>query len=226
MSKQEFDEFAKDYDEILVNSMPPGMAESAYFAEYKIKLIRRQFAGELPIRILDFGCGAGRSLDYIGEFFPGAEIWGFDVSEDSLKEAAVRKPTAKLISDMAEVAGHEFDLIIAANVFHHIPQADRADAVQRCARVLKLSGAMYIFEHNPLNPVTRWIFERCPFDVDAIMLPRREVTALAQRAQLAVAGYGYTLFFPAQLAFLRIVEKFLSWLPLGAQYYVRLQRLV
>ena len=32
--------------------------------------------------------------------------------------------------------------------------------------------------------------------------------------------YGYTLFFPDSLNFFRPIEKYLRWLPLGAQYYV------
>lgn len=32
--------------------------------------------------------------------------------------------------------------------------------------------------------------------------------------------YGYTMFFPDSLNFFRPIEKYLRWLPLGAQYYV------
>lgn len=32
------------------------------------------------------------------------------------------------------------------------------------------SGNLFVFERNPFNPVTRLVFERCPFDQDAEML--------------------------------------------------------
>lgn len=224
MSEQEFDKFAKNYDDVLADAMPPGMAENVYFAEYKIRLIHHQLQDRKVTRILDFGCGPGRSIEYLTKYFPAAEIWGFDVSDDSLKQAKSRSPHACLFSDMKQVEGREFDLIFAANVFHHIPVAQRLEALSHCARVLSPSGCMYIFEHNPYNPVTKWIFERCAFDVDAVMLPRSETISLASKAELKVEKTGYTLFFPAQLSFLRSLEPYLSAIPMGAQYYVRMQR--
>jgi len=223
MSKHEFDEFATNYDEVLADAMPPGMAENVYFAEYKIKLVHQQLQGRAPRRILDFGCGPGRSIAYIRRYFPDAEVWGFDVSEDSVKQARSHCPDARFISDMAEITDQKFDLIVAANVFHHIPLGERRGALQDCGKVLSPTGSIYLFEHNPYNPVTRWIFERCAFDVDAVMLPRRETMALARAAALKVARSGYTLFFPAQLAWLRFLEPFMSAIPVGAQYYVRMQ---
>lgn len=32
--------------------------------------------------------------------------------------------------------------------------------------------------------------------------------------------YGYSMFFPDSLNFFRPIERYLRWLPLGAQYYV------
>jgi len=32
------------------------------------------------------------------------------------------------------------------------------------------SGSLFVFERNPFNPVTRLVFERCPFDQAAEML--------------------------------------------------------
>lgn len=204
--------------------MPPGMAENVYFAEYKIKLINQQLKERAPERILDFGCGPGRSIEFLASYFPRAEIWGFDVSEDSVKQARANNPNAKFVLDMDEIQNQEFDLIFAANVFHHIPKSEQSDALKACARVLKESGVMYIFEHNPYNPVTKRIFERCPFDVNAVMLPRSETVSIARGAGLELDKSGYTLFFPAQLSFLRFVEPWLSAIPMGAQYYVRLRR--
>ena len=82
---------------------------------------------------------------------------------------------------------------------------------------------MFIFEHNPLNPLTRYVFERCPFDVNAKMIPRRELIDLARNAGLKVAAMSFTLFFPKPLKFFRPIERWLGWLPLGAQYCVEFE---
>lgn len=224
MSDQEFDNFANEYDEVLSESIPLGMDENAYFAEYKVALAAQLMRKKNVSRILDFGCGAGRSVTYLAEHFPGAQLFGFDLSKDSLRIASAREPGATLTSDWASLLENRFDLIFAANVFHHIPPSEQLSAMERCKSVLSDNGSMLVFEHNPLNPMTRWIFERCPFDVDAEMLLRRKTERLSRSAGFSVARGGYTLFFPRQLRALRFLEKHLMWFPMGAQYYVELEK--
>lgn len=224
MPENEFDQFAEKYDEILDDSMPEGMGENPYFAEYKIKLIADLLGGRVPTKILDFGCGAGRGLPYVARYFPDSEVSGFDVSEASLDVARTRAPEVTLVSDMKDLNDERFDLIVAANVFHHILPDERIAALSDCRKVLADKGKMFIFEHNPYNPATRWVFDRCPFDVDAEMLSKGSASRIAKQANFKVADSGYTLFFPAPLAFLRGFEKYLKMLPLGAQYYVELEK--
>lgn len=224
MADQEFDRFARQYDEVLSESIPLGMDEDAYFAEYKIVLAAQLTADKKVTRILDFGCGAGRSLPYLARYFPGADLVGFDLSDESLRVAKTRQPDAALYSEWGHLADIRFDLIFAANVFHHIPPAVQLEALLKCKDAMTDSGDMLVFEHNPINPVTRWVFERCPFDVGAEMISKRKMKLLSRNAGMRVAEQGYTLFFPRQLRAFRSVEQHLTWLPLGAQYYVRLEK--
>ncbi|MEO8332989.1 MAG: methyltransferase domain-containing protein, partial [Gallionella sp.] len=90
MSKPEFDQYAEQYDRVLGESIPEGLNEDSYFAEYKVALMAERLGGKKPARILDFGCGAGRSLPYLEQYFPEAELWGYDVSLASLKIASAR----------------------------------------------------------------------------------------------------------------------------------------
>ena len=159
------------------------------------------------------------------QYFPAAELHGFDLSPASLDVAKQRMPQARLTADWSEISSVRYDCILAANVFHHIPKEERELAIVKCRNLLAPNGVLFLFEHNPFNPVTRWIFERCPFDRDAQMLYKTETEALAVRAGLKVVDSAYTLFFPKQLAFLRGLEPALRRLPLGAQYYVELAKL-
>lgn len=224
MSKAEFDKFAKDYDRVLDQTIPEELNENTYFAEYKIALMARRLKGRSAGRILDFGCGAGRSLPFLTHYFPDSEIWGYDVSPDSLAVAAKHSAGTKLFSDWSVLGDIRFDVIVAANVFHHIPLPARLDALAQCRESLREGGHMFLFEHNPYNPVTRWIFERCPFDSDAEMLNLRTSLDLARKAGFVSEQHAYTLFFPKPLAFLRGLEPLLKRLPLGAQYYVQMAR--
>lgn len=224
MSEPEFDRYAADYDRVLAQSLPDGLCESGYFAEYKVALLATRMKGAPPARILDFGCGAGRSLPYLAQYFPDAELWGYDVSPESLRVAAQRVPQAHLFSDWKDICAVQFDAIIAANVFHHIPLADRPVALSQCREVLSDGGQMFLFEHNPYNPLTRWVFERCPFDEDARMLNLSAALGLARQVGFSAEQHGYTLFFPRPLAWLRGLENYLKALPLGAQYYVQMAK--
>ena len=222
MNKPEFDKFADEYNTVLGESIPDALNEDAYFAEYKIALMASRLKGKKVTRILDFGCGAGRSLQFLKNYFPDSEIWGYDVSPESLKVASSQLPEALLFSDWSTLCDIQFDAIIAANVFHHIPVAERLPALVLCRKSLSTEGQMFMFEHNPYNPMTRWIFERCPFDADAEMLNLSTALNLARKAGYASEQHSYTLFFPKQLAFLRKLEPWLKRLPLGAQYYVQM----
>lgn len=221
MSKPEFDQYAEQYDRLVGEAIPESLSEDSYFAEYKIALMAARLGVKKPRRILDFGCGSGRSLPYLDHYFPEADLWGYDVSTASLKIASQRIPRAKLFSDWDAITGIHFDLIVAANVFHHIPPAQRQQLLTRCYESLSADGQMFIFEHNPLNPATRWIFERCPLDANAEMLSLKNALELTEKAGFSSEQHGYTLFFPRPLAFMRGLEPWLTLLPLGAQYYVQ-----
>lgn len=223
-SPPEFDQYAGRYEADLQRSIPPAIADDRYFAEYKIRHVTRRIGGRASGKILDFGCGVGRSLGLLSEHFPRMELWGYDLSEQSIELARQRAPKARLTSNLTDLPEAAFDVIFAANVFHHIPAAERTGSLSRCKSLLRNGGRMFLFEHNPVNPVTRLIFERCPYDRGAEMLRRREALLLAQSVGMRVLRARYTLFFPRQVGFLRPIERLLGWLPLGAQYCVEMAK--
>jgi len=221
-STPEFDQYAARFEEDMRRTIPAAFAEGQYFAEYKIRHVARRLLDQPVKSFLDFGCGVGHSLGFANAQFPNAEIWGYDESSKCIELARQRVGMAKLTSNLDDLPTGGFDVVFAANVFHHIPFANRKAAMARCKSLLGAGGRIFLFEHNPLNPVTRKIFERCPFDKEAAMLRRREVLLLAQAVGLCVMRSDYTLFFPRQLGFMRPAEHMLGWLPLGAQYCIEM----
>jgi len=220
----EFDGHALGYVRDMENALPGVFAEGDYFSRYKVELVAARCATRQVRRVLDFGCGIGLALSHLVDHLPAAEVWGYDVSHVSLDHARLRAPAARFVSAIEDMQKAYFDLIFVANVFHHIPLEARLSAMRTCRDLLADSGSIFLFEHNPYNPVTRWVFERCPFDEDAEMLKRRAAIALAEQAGLRVVDKRYTLFFPKPLAVFRKLEPMISWLPLGAQYCVELAK--
>lgn len=83
---------------------------------------------------------------------------------------------------------------------------------------------MILFEHNPLNPLTRKIVRECPFDKGVTLIPAFRMKRLALRAFGSVRNVRirYTIFFPRKGIFKKLLplERKLWWLPLGGQYYM------
>ena len=222
----EFDRFAAEYREQHAASIRLSGETPDYFAEYKIRDVAETFDArrEAPRRILDFGGGVGNSLPFMRHDFPKAEVTLLDPSAASLDIAAKRFPGEATFQhfDGARLpfeAG-AFDLVFTACVFHHIPAAEHVALLREIARVLSPDGRFFLFEHNPLNPLTLHAVNSCAFDENAVLIGAR-----AMRRRFAAAGFGkgrtrFRIFFPHALSGLRPLERYLAWLPLGAQYSI------
>lgn len=214
----EFDEHAARYTESLDKCVAFTGGDSAEWARYKAVYLRAYLGRDYAGKILDYGCGVGLLSGAMLEEMPRARVEGFDVSTASTEKIAPElKARAAFTTDPAKV-GRGYDLIVLANVLHHIEPALRAGVMADLAARLAPGGRVAVFEHNPYNPVTRWIVANCEFDGDAVMLTRRETLGLLRGAGLGEFGGGYIAFLPGFLARLRLLEAGLAWLPLGAQH--------
>lgn len=219
-----FDRYAAHYDAVLAASLLPTGADIDSFAAYKVEEVAHVLRERSVRRILDFGCGPGRSLHHFQYLFPAAALYGYDPSSECAAAAKARFPNAVVSSNWDALPTDGFDCIIAANVFHHVPRDERPAMMARCALALGPQGSLFVFEHNPLNPLTRWVFKRCPFDCDAEMLGRSETSRLGRGAGLEVVAARYTLFVPWTGKAWTALQRSLGWCPAGAQYYVQFTR--
>jgi len=228
MKPSEFDKFAHEYAELHRANVAASGEGPEFFAEYKIRDLRDLCAaggrGEQPGRILDFGAGIGSSIGHFRRYFPQAQLTCVDVSQVSLRVGAGRfAGEAGFVAfdgRRLPFADGSFDCAFSACVFHHIEPALHVGLLAELHRVLRPGGLILIFEHNPFNPLTVSAVRNCPFDENAILM-----RAATLRGRLVEAGFRgtearYRLFFPHFLRALRPVERWMTWLPLGAQYYV------
>lgn len=223
----DFDEFAKDYRSIHDKSVEISGADSDYFSEYKILEVLKYEKAKNSMKILDFGCGDGNSSKYFSKYFNNSEIIGIDVSEQSIKEANQKKiKNAGFQSFNGKTIPFEdnqFDVIFTSMVFHHIEHNLHDSILNEIRRVLKPGGRFYNFEHNPNNPLTRKVVRECPFDEDAVLLKPSYHKMITIKSGLNLKNINFTLFLPRHklLKPLLGLEKFLTWCPIGAQYYIR-----
>lgn len=223
-NRVDFDQFTDNYNQLLRKSTSFFSASEQHFAKYKIEIIRDQVRAPVK-RVLEFGCGIGRNIPHLREAFPDAIVVGSDISSASLAFARLENPGSQFVHE----GGDEppiglFDLEVVAGVFHHVPTAQRRDVASLLFERLSPGGQLFVFEHNPFNPVTRRIVSRCPYDEDAVLLRPSELIDILRSAGLSVERRAYCLFVPPRLSRLAALEKQLGWLPLGGQYWVQARR--
>jgi len=238
-----FDEYADDYEAALGQGLAATGEDSAYFARARVHWLARCLdrLGLSPRVVLDFGCGTGGSIAPLLELGPGVRVIGVDPSPDSLAVAAARHQgpgvSFQLLAEVApaEVGAQDvppgqvavqdgtIDLVFTNGVLHHIQPEHRSAAIRRIAQLLRPGGLLCIWENNLLNPGTRLVMSRIPFDHDAIPLSARQTRRLLTGAGLQPLSTHYLFIFPHPLRALRPIEPALSRLPLGGQYQVLAQ---
>ena len=226
MDVAEFDKFADEYLATHARNLRISGEDPEYFARYKIEELRRVWSAshlDEPRSILDFGSGIGASLPHLAAHFPSATMTALEVSPRSLAIAASRFPgMAQFVGyDGADIplAAGSFDLIFSSCVFHHIPEQEHVGLLGQLRGLLSPGGRLAIFEHNPLNPVTRYIVASCEFDENAVLIPAPVFKTSLERAGFSKVKTAFTGFFPGALRALRPLERHMSGLPIGAQYY-------
>ena len=60
----------------------------------------------------------------------------------------------------------------------------------------KQGGLFAVYEHNPINPMTRWAVWRCPFDHDAVLLRSGKVRELLRNQGFEIVKCRYLFFMP------------------------------
>jgi ubiquinone/menaquinone biosynthesis C-methylase UbiE len=222
----EFDRFAAEYEEAHAASIKLSGEQPVYFHRYKIADLATEVAAAniKPERILDFGGGVGNSLPFMRSAFPQAEIVCLDPSRRSLEIAERRFPGLASFQDFdgenIPFGDGVFDVAFTACVFHHIPEAMHQRLLGEIERVLRKPGMFLLYEHNPLNPLTRNAVKNCVFDENAVLIRASEMRQRILSSGFVRAGVRYRVFFPRMLSALRPMERALKSIPLGAQYYV------
>jgi len=217
---REFDQYARDYKSTLDRSVQISGDSSDYFCDYKARYVARLVGRRFSGKILDYGCGIGLLAASLKRHLPAAVVHGYDPSPESILLIPPELSSqGRFVSDSGHLDG-DYQLAVLSNVMHHIAQADRQRTIVDIASHLAPKAMFIAFEHNPWNPLTRWVVRHCPFDEGVVLLPPRELPAYFSRAGLAVRKRDFIVFFPKALSVFRSIEPLLSWLPAGAQYAV------
>lgn len=221
----QFDAYSGSYDDA-VNRSLGFLGKVDYFtrvkAGYLIDLLGEHFGDAGKVRLLDVGCGVGNVHPLlVGNV---ASLSGCDVSAGCLGEAEGRNPGVAYRhydGDRLPFDDAVFDAAVTTCVMHHVPPLQWPAFAAELKRVVRPGGMAVVFEHNPLNPLTRRVVNNCEFDEDAVLLGQGKTRGL-----LAGAGFGQVssraiLSVPSFGRWSRKLDRALGLLPFGAQYFAK-----
>jgi SAM-dependent methyltransferase len=140
------------------------------------------------LKILDFGCGEGHSLDVLLEIYPNARFEGADIDAGLLSTCTAhlgKNPRVTLIEMASPTAtkeiGSHFDVIQLNAVFEHLLPDERKKLMPDLWRRLRLNG-YFIVTETPW----RWF----PIETHTTSLPF--VNYMPDRLALAAVRYRHS----------------------------------
>ena len=221
--RPEFDKYRDTYVETVEKSISFSGLSHDFFQQSKALMIRDLLSLRLADRskpkLLDVGCGIGSLHPLLSGLF--SSIHGVDVSGESIERAKLENPGNLYDAydgKRLPFADNSFDMSLSICVMHHVPVSQWTGFMAELTRVVSPGGMVCLLEHNPINPGTRISVARCPFDEGAVLLGTRKMRRFMRRAGLAEVETRNFVFFPTNRPGFRKLERWLHWLPLGAQY--------
>ena len=105
-------------------------------------------------RVLDFGCGCGRTVRWFLREYPGVEFHGADVDGEAIAWCRANLTTARFVQNGAEPplpypAGH-FDVIYCLSVFTHLDEPMQDAWLAELRRLLPPGGVVLLTVHSDL----------------------------------------------------------------------------
>lgn len=220
----DFNETKSSYREIIERSIGFSGKGLDFFTQVKADHMREIAARLLPHvqrpRLLDIGCGHGLMHPYL--LASGFDVVGVEVAAEVLALANGANPQVRYVAydgRSLPFAASSFDVALAVCVMHHVAPEQWRNFLREIRRVLLPGGLAVVFEHNPLNPLTRYVVASNEIDVDAHLVSARTLRSLMRETGFAAALIRNILFTPFAHPGFRWLDDRLGWLPLGAQYY-------
>lgn len=137
-------------------SLKPHQLERYQFVRYRTAYTFNRFV-QLPhdsnLRILDFGCGEGYSIDALIDLFPNSHFVGADISSSQLSTFIAQfenHPQVTLVQMTTPLAtesvGHDFDVIQLNAVFEHLLPNEKKELLPDLWRRLRVNGYLVVTE--------------------------------------------------------------------------------
>lgn len=218
-----FDSYDHSYDAVVQSSIDFSGLSHDFFMAAKADILRDLMASHFgsghTATALDVGCGVGTFHPFARCMF--SRLCGTDISAASIAQARRSHPDVEYQAYDGNILPYgdgTFDIAVTICVLHHVQPERWLGFLREIRRVVRPGGLLCVFEHNPLNPLTRLAVMRCEFDRDAVLLRAGQTRGLLKNAGLRHIDTRYFALLPWATPLMRRIEHGLRKLPLGAQY--------
>jgi ubiquinone/menaquinone biosynthesis C-methylase UbiE len=122
-----------------------------------VSALVRERGGAEHVRLLDIGCGTGRTLHQLARAHPKMRLAGVDLSPAYIRLARKRLADVEelaLTVDNAEQlpwADATFDVVTSVYMFHELPRNARRNAVREMMRVVRPGGLVVLEDSAQLS---------------------------------------------------------------------------
>jgi ubiquinone/menaquinone biosynthesis C-methylase UbiE len=114
---------------------------------------------EVVARIMDIACSAGKLTCQLKRRFPGAEVWGSDISAPMVRYAHYRAIQENLdvhfiqkaAEDLDELPAEHYDLVTVHILFHEVPTPVVDRTIRNVYRMLRPGGTFWISDFPTLS---------------------------------------------------------------------------
>lgn len=114
-----------------------------------------------PRTILDYGCGEGRYIGILKEYFPESSIYAGDISEIGLQITKEKYPYVKCVSmddELLDIENNCFDLIICIEVLEHVHNVKKS--IREIERLLRKNGTIIMTTPCANKYSLEWFFNK------------------------------------------------------------------
>lgn len=221
----DFNETKQTYKSTVDKAIAFSGKDLDFFTSLKANYINDVARSELPLitrpKLLDVGCGHGYIHQELSQM--GFDVVGIEIASEVVDIARKANPDISYFcfdGNSIPFDDDTFDIVTAMCVMHHVPPKQWPKFLLEIRRVLRPGGVIMIIEHNPFNPITRYVVANNEIDDDAVLLSSLKLKHLLKHANFSNVITRNILFTPFANRFFRIVDKILWWCPFGAQYYI------